>query len=126
MSTANGKHGPIIIGRRGMVEFQMDEKSAIVKVDVVAASNEWGKIDRAFRGADGFVPDEQMEEHQASAMRFAQAHLQNPDPPVNNAEAWAFIARITEEVDKLKDFLRVRERETPSSPEPSTILTTCD
>ena len=126
MSETNGKHGPIVIGRRGMAEFQMDEKSPVVQVDVVAAHNEWGKIDRAFRAADGFVPDEQMEEHQQSAMRFAQAHLNNPEPPVNNAEAWAFIARLTEEVDKLKDFLQVRRPEPPSSPESSTTLLTCE
>jgi hypothetical protein len=121
----NGNGNAVVrIGRRGIVTFQLDDDYPKIPIDVVAVWNEWGRIDRSFRDDAGTVPDDKIEEHQASAVRFARDHMQQPD--INAAEAWAIIARLTEEVDKLKDFLSVNIRERPSSPESSTILTTSD
>ena len=126
MSESNG-HGNgepvIVIGRKGMITFKLSEESPSIRMDVTAVWNEWARIDRSFR-TNGNVPVEQMEEHDASSLRFARDHL--GDQTVNQAEAWAFIKLLSEEVAKLEDFFTARLPQKQDSPDSGATIVTCD
>lgn len=137
----NQTNGERIVGikKKGRIKFRVEDGENVgetVTVDVVAANNEWARLDRSFRDpSTGRIrqlsPEEQAagapdpeHERDGCALRFAKDHLGDAD--LSLADAYDFITRLGEEVAALETFFTPRLPEKPSLPESSTTLTTCN
>ncbi len=112
MSAANGI---IRIGRKGTKKFAFGDDGPVFEVDVVTAFQAWVCIDEGFRNEEDDIPNEQMPEYHASAVRFVIG-LGGGDA-VTTAEALDFLARLREQYNEVAVFFRPRSREERDSPD---------
>ena len=121
-------NGVVRIARKGIILFAFGDDPPF-QVDVVSIHDEWLVIDKAFRDVNDAVPPDQSLQYSAAKVQFVQAIAkkayagleQFKAPELTHAECFEFIAKIFEEVDKLRPFFVPKLQERPSSPENTEI-----
>ncbi len=136
------KNGQIIqaiprVGRKKMSFNPDDPLEPVILVDVMAVYNEWGEIDRAFRGEDMRVPSEHLTAWYQANLDFvrglftkaieagksmtpekAQAYI----AALSLGDALAFNALIANEAAALQPFFALRSPADSSSPEKQELI----
>lgn len=132
MSSSNG-NGLIRIGRKGLSKFQFGDNDGdpVVVIDVVAVNDAWAEEDAKFRDESGKLLAGKSSEHRSATIQFVQGVVaaaggsmapdqQKPYRDLHDSltytEALMFLARMTEECDKLKGFFAVNTGNGPSPP----------
>ena len=121
-------NGVIKLNRRGLAKFQFGDDEPIFEVDVIAVYDSWYEIEWQLRDADGVLPVAKWNEHGQNRLNFVQAVVNDAygptgkgAPTLTRGEAESFIAAITEEAAKLRNFTKPKTEEKPSSPESTEI-----
>ncbi len=130
MSDGDGR--VIKIGLKGKVKVEFGDILTIL-VDVVAVQNAWVEVDQGFRNEKNEVDAARVSEHARALQQFVCGIIQRAADEEGSQEAkqaartlasmlsltnaMEFMARMTEEAERLKVFFEVRSSEKPSSPE---------
>jgi hypothetical protein len=124
MTDSNGTGDSILkIGTEGRLKMAFGDRQAF-EIDVLQVNSAWVAIDAAFRGPDGQIPRERIQELNQELWAFvlgiAAGTITNED--LNLTMCLRFIKHVTEEADRLKDFFDVKSRGEPSSPERTELI----
>lgn len=122
-------NGVVRIGRKGMVKFAIGEDGPPFDLDVVRVFDEWAQIDQSYRDENGVIAKDQIIAWSGARGSFVQKLLNDvytmyvgvAAPTLTGAEVGDFMARLTEEVDKLRSFFEPRLQNKPTSPEGTEI-----
>ena len=110
-------------GKNGIVTFAIGDDGPEFKIDVIRAWEEWVTVDRNLRDAEGVLPKEQFVAWAGSRASVAQEIIDKAYeqlgvgtvPKLTGAEVEQFMARLQEEVEKLRVFTEPRSPSKPSS-----------
>lgn len=113
------QNGVVRIGRKGIINFAFGDDGAPFALDVIRAYDEWAQIDQSFRDESGKIVKDQIVAWSGARASFVQQIVEQAGQAINlsGAEVNDFMARLEEEVMKLRAFFEPRTPEKPSSPE---------
>ena len=126
----NENNGVVRIKARSVKKFAIGEDGPVFELDVVRAYDEWAQIDASFRDAAGVVPKDQIVAWSNARGSFAEkvvadAYALTPQPQepprLDGGQVGDFMARLAEEVDKLKVFFEPKFERPQSSPQSSEL-----
>ncbi len=119
------ENGVVRIARKGLVKFAFGDGPEF-QIDVIAVYDEWWQADASMR-TDGKLPtDKQVawnETRRAFVQNIAAQAARKSDPAcdwkpaLSMAEVGEFMARLNDEVEKLRPFFAPTAGVPPSSPE---------